>query len=387
MATKVATGSRANVAAGSSVSPSSPAATAGNTLVLQVSFADTAGSIGESLSAPAGWSVARAPAAVTAAGIGVVGLACFYKTAAGGVETPTINTPGGAGGFYANAVITEWSGLGAIDSAANASSIVNNASAASTTGQTVPATGTLAAANSTAFTMLSVVCGSGLANAGIALGGTGWSTEAQDQNTSTSVGSYFADKSVAGTGSVNDAVFSWTSDATMAAYQAHVVVFSDVPASVSLTVDRASISIAGRDVTLTPPTPQKLRPDADIVQGTWVPSAGSPFELWRMLDETSPDDSDYIYTNSNSECEVSLTSGVDPGTDTGHVMRVRLKGEDGASLTVTLKQGGSGGTTIATRTVNPAPTVPTTYEWALTTLEASAITDYSNLAINIQATR
>lgn len=157
--------------------------------------------------------------------------------------------------------------------------------------------------------------------------------------------------------------------------------------SVTIVVDRASIVIAGRDVTLTPPTPQKLRPDADIMQGTWVPSSGSPFELWQMIDETSPDDSDYIYTDSNAECEVSLNAGTDPGTNEGHVMRVRLAGNDAATIVVTLKQGGSGGTTIATRTVTPAPSSPTTYEWPLTALEAAAITDYTNLAINIQASR
>lgn len=154
-----------------------------------------------------------------------------------------------------------------------------------------------------------------------------------------------------------------------------------------LVVERASLQIVGREVTLTPPAPQTLRPDADIVQGTWVPSTGSPFELWRMLDETSPDDSDYIYTDSNAECEVSLNAGTDPGTNEGHVMRVRLAGNDAATIVVTLKQGGSGGTTIATRTVTPAPSSPTTYEWPLTALEAAAITDYTNLAINIQASR
>lgn len=227
MATKVNTGTQAQVTAANSITTNSPSATVGNTLVLIVGWIDTFLSAATSITAPGGWSIAYNPTSSCNAAGAPCGFAVFYKTAAGGVESPVINEPGGAhSGFFANAIITEWSGMGSFDSAASSSSVLTNNAAASTTGGTVPNTGTLANANSTVFTGVAIESGVGLANAAIAFSGGGWTTEVSDQHTDTSVGSLFGDKVVSATTPIG-AVYTWTSDSTMASFQAASMVFSD----------------------------------------------------------------------------------------------------------------------------------------------------------------
>ena len=226
MATLIHTGTQAQVTGASSITTNSPSASAGNTLVLCISWVlgSDPGSA-QTLTAPTGWTAAVNPASAENAGGGPAGVACFYKIAAGGVESPVINTPTGSGNFYANAIITEWSGMGSHDTA-DSSAITTNNSAASTTGATVPNTGTLANTNSTVFTMAALLAGTGLANASIALSGGTWTTEASDQNTQTSVGTLIAHKTVSSNAALG-AVYTWTSDSTLLCYQAIVVVFSD----------------------------------------------------------------------------------------------------------------------------------------------------------------
>lgn len=128
-----------------------------------------------------------------------------------------------------------------------------------------------------------------------------------------------------------------------------------------------------RTIALSGAVVQLLRPDGDISSGAWLPSTGS--DLYAMLDETTADDGDYIYTTSASTAEVSLTNAGDPAVSTGHIIRYRAKGT--GTLTVKLMQGT---TTIATH----VPTLTTsfqTFTFTLSGAEADSITDYSNLRL------
>lgn len=121
------------------------------------------------------------------------------------------------------------------------------------------------------------------------------------------------------------------------------------------------------------------RPNADLAAGSWLPSAGS--DLWDMLDEEAYSDSDYIYVDSASSCEVSLSGVVDPESSGGHVLRVRARSIQESTLVVTLKQGG---TTIATRTFEDLFGWAT-YNVTLTQSEADSITDYTDLSVVLEA--
>lgn len=128
-----------------------------------------------------------------------------------------------------------------------------------------------------------------------------------------------------------------------------------------------------RTIALSGAVVQLLRPDGDISSGAWLPSTGS--DLYAMLDETTADDGDYIYTTSTSTAEVSLTNAGDPAVSTGHIIRYRAKGT--GTLTVKLMQGT---TTIATH----VPTLTTSYQtfsFTLSGAEADSITDYNNLRL------
>ena len=228
MATLVHTGSQSSVAGGASLSISSASAAASNTLVLQIAWLNATNATATAPGAIAGWTLAYGPNCATNTPLGPLscGYAVYYKTAAGGVETAVFNDPfGGPTSLYAHGLITEWSGMGALDSASSSATTQNNA-AAGTTGVTIPNTGTLANANSTVFTGVSIACGAGTASAGIAFSGGSWTTEFSDQNTSTSVGALTGHKVVSSNSALN-AVYAWNGDVSMACYQAAVVVFSD----------------------------------------------------------------------------------------------------------------------------------------------------------------
>lgn len=226
MATLVNTGTQAQVTGASSITTNSPSAAGGNKLVLCISWVlgSDPGSA-QTLTAPAGWTAAVNPTSAENTGGGPAGVAVFFKTAAGDVESPVINTPTGSSNFFANAIITEWSGMGSHDTA-DSSAISTNNTAASTTGVTVPNTGTLANANSTVFTLVAILCSSGMAAANIAFSGGGWTTEVSDQHTDTSAGTLIGHKVVSATTALG-AVYTWTTDSSMLCYQAIVVVFSD----------------------------------------------------------------------------------------------------------------------------------------------------------------
>jgi hypothetical protein len=126
----------------------------------------------------------------------------------------------------------------------------------------------------------------------------------------------------------------------------------------------------------TGPTPDAryARPASDVSAGGWVPSSGTA--LYAMLNEASPDASDFIATTTASSCEVALNPVLDPGTSSGQVVSYQVWSTSGSGITVQLKQGG---VVIASWTHSSLPASPTTYAQALTAAQCDAITDYTNL--------
>lgn len=122
------------------------------------------------------------------------------------------------------------------------------------------------------------------------------------------------------------------------------------------------------------------RPSSDTTAGAWLPSTGS--SLYATLDEVSPDDADYIYTNSVSTCKIALNAVTDPLTSSGQIVSYRVWSPNSDGLTVRLMQGA---TEIASWTHTVLPTSPTTYQQTLTAGQCDAITDYSVLAIQLES--
>lgn len=123
------------------------------------------------------------------------------------------------------------------------------------------------------------------------------------------------------------------------------------------------------------------RPISDVSAGTWTPSTGT--DLFAMIDEVSADDTDYISSTSAGTCSLGLNSVTDPLASTGHVFKYRAWAPTTGGLVVKLKQGT---TVIATWTHATLPTSPTTYTQTLSGAEADAITDYTALRVDFEAT-
>lgn len=127
-------------------------------------------------------------------------------------------------------------------------------------------------------------------------------------------------------------------------------------------------------------TAQFARPVSDVSAGGWVASGGG--SLYAAIDETPASDADYISTTNASVCEVALGTLTDPTSGTGHIVRYRLSADSGQVI-VRLRQGT---TTIASWTHSSPPTSLTLYEQTLAGAEADAITDYTALKIQFEAT-
>lgn len=126
--------------------------------------------------------------------------------------------------------------------------------------------------------------------------------------------------------------------------------------------------------------PRYAFPVADLSQGGWTPSAGA--DLYAMLDEQPASDADYISATTNTVCVLRLAPVVDPQTSVGQVLKFRARSASGSTLIARLKQGG---TTIATGTQVGVAAGWTDYAVALTPAECDAITDYTDLRVELEA--
>lgn len=151
-----------------------------------------------------------------------------------------------------------------------------------------------------------------------------------------------------------------------------------------LAAEAGAFALTGNDTTLTlqgvPADPRYARPDSDVSVGAWLPSTGSV--LADMIDETTADSTDYIYTTAPGACEIALGAVTDPATSSGQVVRYQVWSPEENALTVRLKQGA---TTIASWTHASLPTTPTIYAQTLSAAECDSITDYADLRFEFTA--
>jgi hypothetical protein len=132
---------------------------------------------------------------------------------------------------------------------------------------------------------------------------------------------------------------------------------------------------------------QFLRPSSDVTTTNWTRSSGSS-DYWTYIDEVTADANDYVQTqNQGSGLEVGLSTVDTPSNRNSHIVRLQawaLGSNPAERHTVLLLQGA---TTIATVVNNATITrnTPTTLDYTLTSGEANAITDYSNLRLRFTA--
>ena len=132
---------------------------------------------------------------------------------------------------------------------------------------------------------------------------------------------------------------------------------------------------------------QYMRPDGDDAQtGDWEPEP-SDTTLWDTMDETSPNDSDYVWHNAveggyTEWFRVTLGNPVgEPGTGVG-TLRWRLGRIDGAKtiyIRVYLRQGATPKFTGPERLVTDSWT---THSETVSQIEMDAITDWNDLNVH-----
>jgi hypothetical protein len=123
-------------------------------------------------------------------------------------------------------------------------------------------------------------------------------------------------------------------------------------------------------------------PTTDTSAGAWTPSTGT--DLWAMIDEATPSDTDYIVTNTAGKCKLKLLPVTDPASSSGHVINYRIWSPITGNAVVRLIQGAS--TLIAEWTHTGLPATATTYSQVLTSGQADSITNYDDLYIEFEAT-
>jgi hypothetical protein len=118
------------------------------------------------------------------------------------------------------------------------------------------------------------------------------------------------------------------------------------------------------------------RPTSDITT-QWSTSTGT--DHYALIDETTANDSDYIYATAAGQTdEVKLASMSAPQAGTNLLVNYRVQGIVGsANVTMSLRQGG-GGTLIATDT---AKTSNDTYQLVVPAATWASVTDWTDLRL------
>ena len=130
-----------------------------------------------------------------------------------------------------------------------------------------------------------------------------------------------------------------------------------------------------------------LRPDADASNSGWSTQAGGTTNLYQMVDETSPDDADFIRSSVNPTSDIVRFRLSDPTSSLTEPFNVsyRYSKTDAASCTITarLKQGS---TTIKTWVHTDASVMTfKTVTQTLSSGEFASITDLTDLFIEFEA--
>lgn len=139
--------------------------------------------------------------------------------------------------------------------------------------------------------------------------------------------------------------------------------------------------------TYTDASGQFAAPDSDVSNaGSWTTSP-----LFEKVDETPLSDSDFISSPSapsNAACVLGIANVTDPAVNTGHKLRIRYRkaaaGSHRMDLAYRLLQGA---TEIAAWSAADIATAFATTEQTLTGTQADAITDYSDLRVELSANK
>lgn len=129
---------------------------------------------------------------------------------------------------------------------------------------------------------------------------------------------------------------------------------------------------------------QILRPDEDIsVGGAYAADKWSSAPLYEKVDEETYSDADYISSSlkGRRECILGLTSGEEPASRTGHIVRVRAKRTwsncDWTQVTLY-----NGSTEIEMKQFTLSSSYQT-FSFEVSEANAGNITDYTDLRIGI----
>jgi hypothetical protein len=95
---------------------------------------------------------------------------------------------------------------------------------------------------------------------------------------------------------------------------------------------------------------QKLVPISDISIGTWVDESSGTTNIYTSIDESSDsqDNSDFIQCSLTGTSEFKLSSGTDPLSSSGHIIRLsgKFAGGFASGTTVSLYEGTGGGKNV-----------------------------------------
>ena len=136
---------------------------------------------------------------------------------------------------------------------------------------------------------------------------------------------------------------------------------------------------------------QYMRPDGDDAQsGDWEPEP-SDTTLWDVIDESSPNDSDYAWHNAivvGEYFRVTLSNPAETPDSSGtHTMKFRASKIDGAKLIkvkLELRQGST--TVIATKETYFLEGVIDDFISTLSQEQVDNITDYNDLRFHFECT-
>jgi len=129
---------------------------------------------------------------------------------------------------------------------------------------------------------------------------------------------------------------------------------------------------------------QYARPSSDIQTTNWNNSGVGAY--YQDIDEVTPSDSDYVYTNAMAETAliVGLNAVNDPGSSTNHIIRFRAKSAKASkgpeSCECVLYQGTTQIATTGVQTLTRD--AYNSFQYELSPAEADAITDYSALRLH-----
>jgi hypothetical protein len=132
-----------------------------------------------------------------------------------------------------------------------------------------------------------------------------------------------------------------------------------------------------------------IRPDTDQSIGQWSDEGDGVVNIYLSIDEEIANDADYIKSEldpSGSVYEAALSDVTDPGRHDNHILPYRFRRQPasatGLDLTVRLMQGAA---EIASWSHNSIGSEWVTAQQTLTSEQAAAISDYSDLRIRLEA--